>query len=190
MAYKELILPQKLSVEREDDVRTARQVSSPSPTSAATATPWATPCAACCSPASRAPRSRPCASRRRRTSTQALPGVKEDIMTSLEPQENCASRSSPTDRSGVSPSQQGGHGHGQGHLGQREHRGRQQGLVIAHLEAGGSSTGDRDLQGPRLLPAEELRAQEPVAAGFLPVDALFSPSSRCTTTSRTHASVR
>src|SRR5277367_6117329 len=49
-------------------------------------------------------------------------------------------------------------------------------LVIAHLEAGGKIDMEIEIsKGRGYVPAEELRAQNQWAAGFLPVDALFSP---------------
>jgi DNA-directed RNA polymerase subunit alpha len=49
-------------------------------------------------------------------------------------------------------------------------------LVIAHLEAGGKIDMEIEIsKGRGYVPAEELRAQNTWAAGFLPVDALFSP---------------
>ncbi|MBI5245929.1 MAG: DNA-directed RNA polymerase subunit alpha [Elusimicrobia bacterium] len=49
-------------------------------------------------------------------------------------------------------------------------------LVIAHLEAGGKIDMEIEVsKGRGYVPAEELRAQNQWAAGFLPVDALFSP---------------
>jgi DNA-directed RNA polymerase subunit alpha len=49
-------------------------------------------------------------------------------------------------------------------------------LVIAHLEAGGKLEMEIEIsKGRGYVPAEELRAQNQWAAGFLPVDALFSP---------------
>ena len=49
-------------------------------------------------------------------------------------------------------------------------------LVIAHLEAGGKIEMEIEVsKGRGYVPAEELRAQNQWAAGFLPVDALFSP---------------
>ena len=49
-------------------------------------------------------------------------------------------------------------------------------LVIAHLEAGGKLDMEIEIsKGRGYVPAEELRAQNQWAAGFLPVDALFSP---------------
>ncbi len=49
-------------------------------------------------------------------------------------------------------------------------------LVIAHLEAGGKIGMEIEVsKGRGYVPAEELRAQNQWAAGFLPVDALFSP---------------
>jgi len=49
-------------------------------------------------------------------------------------------------------------------------------LVIAHLEAGGKLEMEIEIsKGRGYVPAEELRQQNQWAAGFLPVDALFSP---------------
>ena len=49
-------------------------------------------------------------------------------------------------------------------------------LVIAHLEAGGKIDMEIEVsKGRGYVPAEELRQQNQWAAGFLPVDALFSP---------------
>ncbi len=49
-------------------------------------------------------------------------------------------------------------------------------LVIAHLEAGGKIDMEIEIsKGRGYVPAEELRQQNQWAAGFLPVDALFSP---------------
>jgi len=49
-------------------------------------------------------------------------------------------------------------------------------LMIAHLEAGGKIDMEIEIsKGRGYVPAEELRAQNQWAAGFLPVDALFSP---------------
>ncbi len=49
-------------------------------------------------------------------------------------------------------------------------------LEIAHLEAGGKIDMEIEIsKGRGYVPAEELRAQNQWAAGFLPVDALFSP---------------
>ncbi|MFI5363770.1 MAG: DNA-directed RNA polymerase subunit alpha [Elusimicrobiota bacterium] len=49
-------------------------------------------------------------------------------------------------------------------------------LVIAHLEAGGKIDMEIEIsKGRGYVPAEELRAQNSWAAGFLPIDALFSP---------------
>ena len=49
-------------------------------------------------------------------------------------------------------------------------------LVIAHLEAGGKIDMEIEIsKGRGYVPAEELRLQNQWAAGFLPVDALFSP---------------
>jgi DNA-directed RNA polymerase subunit alpha len=49
-------------------------------------------------------------------------------------------------------------------------------LVIAHLEAGGKIDMEIEIsKGRGYVPAEELRQQNSWAAGFLPVDALFSP---------------
>lgn len=49
-------------------------------------------------------------------------------------------------------------------------------LVIAHLEAGGKLDMEIEVsKGRGYVPAEELRAQSHWPAGFLPVDALFSP---------------
>src|SRR5579859_6120772 len=49
-------------------------------------------------------------------------------------------------------------------------------LVIAHLEAGGKIDMEIEIsKGRGYVPAEELRAQSHWPAGFLPVDALFSP---------------
>jgi DNA-directed RNA polymerase subunit alpha len=49
-------------------------------------------------------------------------------------------------------------------------------LVIAHLEAGGKIDMEIEIsKGRGYVPAEELRAQNHWPAGFLPVDALFSP---------------
>ena len=49
-------------------------------------------------------------------------------------------------------------------------------LVIAHLEAGGKLDMEIEIsKGRGYVPAEELRAQSHWPAGFLPVDALFSP---------------
>ena len=49
-------------------------------------------------------------------------------------------------------------------------------LVIAHLEAGGKLDMEIEIsKGRGYVPAEELRQQNQWAAGFLPVDALFSP---------------
>jgi DNA-directed RNA polymerase subunit alpha len=49
-------------------------------------------------------------------------------------------------------------------------------LVIAHLEAGGKLDMEIEIsKGRGYVPAEELRAQNQWPAGFLPVDALFSP---------------
>ncbi len=49
-------------------------------------------------------------------------------------------------------------------------------LVIAHLEAGGKIAMEIEIsKGRGYVPAEELRQQNQWAAGFLPVDALFSP---------------
>ena len=49
-------------------------------------------------------------------------------------------------------------------------------LVIAHLEAGGKIEMEIEIsKGRGYVPAEELRQQNQWAAGFLPVDALFSP---------------
>ncbi|OGS38347.1 MAG: DNA-directed RNA polymerase subunit alpha [Elusimicrobia bacterium RIFOXYD12_FULL_66_9] len=49
-------------------------------------------------------------------------------------------------------------------------------LVIAHLEAGGKLEMEIEIsKGRGYVPAEELRAQNQWAAGFLPVDVLFSP---------------
>jgi len=49
-------------------------------------------------------------------------------------------------------------------------------LVIAHLEAGGKIDMEIEIsKGRGYVPAEELRAQNQWPAGFLPVDALFSP---------------
>ncbi len=49
-------------------------------------------------------------------------------------------------------------------------------LVIAHLESGGKIDMEIEVsKGRGYVPAEELRAQNQWAAGFLPVDALFSP---------------
>src|SRR4051812_12190072 len=49
-------------------------------------------------------------------------------------------------------------------------------LVIAHLEAGGKIDMEIEIsKGRGYVPAAELRAQNQWAAGFLPVDALFSP---------------
>ena len=49
-------------------------------------------------------------------------------------------------------------------------------LVIAHLEAGGKIEMEIEVsKGRGYVPAEELRQQNQWAAGFLPVDALFSP---------------
>ncbi|MDO8757415.1 MAG: DNA-directed RNA polymerase subunit alpha, partial [Elusimicrobiota bacterium] len=50
------------------------------------------------------------------------------------------------------------------------------GLAIAHLEAGGKLDMEIEIsKGRGYVPAEELRAQNHWPAGFLPVDALFSP---------------
>lgn len=50
------------------------------------------------------------------------------------------------------------------------------GLVLAHLEAGGKLEAEIEIsKGRGYVPAEELRAQSHWPAGFLPVDALFSP---------------
>ncbi|MDE2491127.1 MAG: DNA-directed RNA polymerase subunit alpha [Elusimicrobia bacterium] len=52
-------------------------------------------------------------------------------------------------------------------------------LVIAHLEAGGKLDMEIEIsKGRGYVPAEELRQQNQWAAGFLPVDALFSPVSK------------
>ncbi len=49
-------------------------------------------------------------------------------------------------------------------------------LVIAHLEAGGKLDMEIEIsKGRGYVPAEELRAQSHWPAGFLPIDALFSP---------------
>ncbi|MBI4376130.1 MAG: DNA-directed RNA polymerase subunit alpha [Elusimicrobia bacterium] len=49
-------------------------------------------------------------------------------------------------------------------------------LVIAHLEAGGKIDMEIEIsKGRGYVPAEELRAQSHWPAGFLPVDAIFSP---------------
>ncbi len=49
-------------------------------------------------------------------------------------------------------------------------------LVVAHLEAGGKLDMEIEIsKGRGYVPAEELRAQNQWAAGFLPVDVLFSP---------------
>lgn len=49
-------------------------------------------------------------------------------------------------------------------------------LVIAHLESGGKLDMEIEIsKGRGYVPAEELRAQSHWPAGFLPVDALFSP---------------
>src|SRR3989339_1334765 len=49
-------------------------------------------------------------------------------------------------------------------------------LVIAHLEAGGKLDMEIEIsKGRGYIPAEELRQQNHWPAGFLPVDALFSP---------------
>ncbi len=49
-------------------------------------------------------------------------------------------------------------------------------LVIAHLEAGGKIDMEIEVsKGRGYVPAEELRQQNKWAAGFLPIDALFSP---------------
>jgi|CXWL01.1.fsa_nt_gi DNA-directed RNA polymerase subunit alpha len=49
-------------------------------------------------------------------------------------------------------------------------------LVIAHLEAGGKLDMEIEVsKGRGYVPAEELRQQNQWAAGFLPIDALFSP---------------
>ncbi len=49
-------------------------------------------------------------------------------------------------------------------------------LVIAHIEAGGKLDMEIEIsKGRGYVPAEELRAQSHWPAGFLPVDALFSP---------------
>ncbi len=49
-------------------------------------------------------------------------------------------------------------------------------LVLAHLEAGGKLEMELEIsKGRGYIPAEELRAQAHWPAGFLPVDALFSP---------------
>jgi DNA-directed RNA polymerase subunit alpha len=49
-------------------------------------------------------------------------------------------------------------------------------LVLAHLEAGGKLDMEIEIsKGRGYVPAEELRAQNQWPAGFLPVDALFSP---------------
>jgi DNA-directed RNA polymerase subunit alpha len=49
-------------------------------------------------------------------------------------------------------------------------------LVLAHLEAGGKIDMEIEIsKGRGYVPAEELRAQNQWPAGFLPVDALFSP---------------
>ncbi|MBI4370695.1 MAG: DNA-directed RNA polymerase subunit alpha [Elusimicrobia bacterium] len=49
-------------------------------------------------------------------------------------------------------------------------------LVLAHLEAGGKLEMEIEVsKGRGYVPAEELRQQNQWAAGFLPVDALFSP---------------
>ena len=49
-------------------------------------------------------------------------------------------------------------------------------LVIAHLEAGGKIDMEIEVsKGRGYVPAEELRQQNQWAAGFLPIDALFSP---------------
>ena len=50
------------------------------------------------------------------------------------------------------------------------------GLAIAHLESGGKLDMEIEIsKGRGYVPAEELRAQSHWPAGFLPVDALFSP---------------